>query len=871
MPNANYFSVQVNSNAVNFDVFAMTLYREVSSYFIYLFAQMVSGTPVNSFQVQIGATVNETVANLAAYLQNTYGSDPNLIITYSGNVINFEFVDQLDYEWMPNAGNAVDFTVFIGSTVPPIIAEEITPLSIKDISISIIDTYENEMPLIVEFPSDGACELSWNGGDNLLKEIMQSTLKFDMLVPEKDDAHFLHLLTGDENRFLVKVEAIDEDENKQLIWQGFLLPDQYREPYKTGVLFVDFEASDNLGTLKGKYFKPWYYQNKFPLTELLGMILERTGIEQPMLFKPSIIPAANFVKWEHINVSLKNYVNGKEYKDLHTILKDVLEANLLTIKSFRGYWWIEGLTRKKDLSGEMIMYDGKGRFFGNINFLKLNPVIMFEDGSASLDAVTPYKKVNYEWAVSGNKSMYSDNVVKIPTEQVYKSFNYIAGVDQTLRYTDKKFKDWNFNLNEDFIYNPNNFDQLILGIAFNMGINDYSYTEPMALQNYVECPEVIFVRPGILYSFEIEFFFAFLTSSSSGTSGQYYNNLIPWQLFLNGVEIMSNRPSFPEASKYNYLVKNDTTFLNYSSGSRFNLKTDFRVEQEGQLTLRICAPIVPELSPTRWFCEKLELKATEGYSENENISGDRNINFTRELDYTVKLGVSQDISIKNSMGLGLPYGLSYFRTVRDDLSSSFSFTTNHRFQPNTELELTYEAWELGGTMYQTLFQEGWAKSAFIKKANGDEIPFDNLWGSWLMGITKKAAFLTAYEGNPIIPKNYFAYTDFNAGDGIYIMQVRYPFENYLNRLSWKIYDGTVTNEFNKTLVSAIHNVIPETMYRLEGTAFQLIFPEDLPRFFFDGEDRNFIPTTLSLDLFNGKTRIVATEARYKEFTDIIFN
>jgi hypothetical protein len=196
-----------------------------------MYAQFVSGGVSDITQVQVGATVEESVANLAAFLQNVYGSDPNLFITSNSNVINFEFVDQLDYLFMGSAGNDVDFTVFVSSSNPPVFGEELDPLSFKDISISIIDTYENDLPMIVEFPQEGVCELSWNGGDDLIKEIVSSELNFNMLVPGRQDAHFLHLLTTDENRYLVKVEGINEDEQIQLIWQGFLLPDQYREPY----------------------------------------------------------------------------------------------------------------------------------------------------------------------------------------------------------------------------------------------------------------------------------------------------------------------------------------------------------------------------------------------------------------------------------------------------------------------------------------------------------------------------------------------------------------------------------------------------------------------------------------------------------------
>lgn len=868
MSNSNYFAVQFNSNPASFEVFSLTLYRDLSTYFIYMFAQFVSGGVSNITQVQVGANVEESVANLTAFLQNVYGSDPNLIITSNENVINFEFVDQLDYLFTPGAGNDVDFTVFVSSSNPPVFGEGLAPLSFKDISISIIDTYENDLPMIVEFPKEGVCELSWSGGDDLIKEIVSSELNFNMLVPGREDAHFLHLLTGDENRYLVKVEGINEDEQIQLIWQGFLLPDQYREPYTTGALFVDFSATDNLGTLKGKYFDPWVYQNRFPLPELLGMILEKTGLEQSMIFKPSIIPAASFIKWEHINVDLKYYVKGKELKDIHTILKDVLEGNLLTLKSFRGYWWIEGLTRKKDASGVAIVFDNKGRFFGNINFSKSAFPLIVEEGSASLDAITPYKKVNYEWAVDGNKNMFSEYVVKIPQEKIFKSYNYGFALQQPLRYVDLKFKEWDSVLNEDFVLNPNNHDQLRLAIAWNG--QSYNYNEQMSLQNYVQCPEIVFVKPGILYTLELEFFWGFLESDPTGLSGQVWNNYIPFQIFLDGVEIISNRPSFPDASRYTYLVKDEMSFMEYGSGSKFTLKTDFRVEQSGRLSFRVCAPIKSSLTASSWWCQKLEVKATEGYSENENISAVRDINFTNELDYSVKIGVSQDVSIKNSMGLGLPLNFSYLRTVRDDNYTPFSFTTDHRFQPNTVLELNWEGWELSGSMFQTLFQEGWSKSAFIKKANGDTFAFDNLWGSWAVNASKKAAFLTSYEGNPVIPKNYFAFTDFEEGDGIYIMQVRYAPENYLNRLDWKVYESSIINQFNKVVVSAIHSVRPETLFRLECNVLRLVFPEDLPWFYFDGEDRNFIPTTLNLDLYNGKTRFVGTEGVYKEFTDLIF-
>jgi hypothetical protein len=37
------------------------------------------------------------------------------------------------------------------------------------------------------------------------------------------------------------------------IWQGYILPDLYSEPYKQVNFFVNFTATDGLARLKGKY------------------------------------------------------------------------------------------------------------------------------------------------------------------------------------------------------------------------------------------------------------------------------------------------------------------------------------------------------------------------------------------------------------------------------------------------------------------------------------------------------------------------------------------------------------------------------------------------------------------------------------------
>jgi len=102
------------------------------------------------------------------------------------------------------------------------------------------------------------------------------------------------------------------------------------------------------------------------------------------------------------------------------------------------------------------------------------------------------------------------------------------------------------------------------------------------------------------------------------------------------------------------------------------------------------------------------------------------------------------------------------------------------------------------------------------------------------------------------------------------MHVQYAPENYANRLKWRLYGSGVIDTYPKTVAKALHGVQPEMIYRLEAQALKLLFPDNLIDFYFDNQDRNFIPTTLKLDLFNGKTSFVATEAKFTELTDITY-
>jgi len=147
--------------------------------------------------------------------------------------------------------------------------------------------------------------------------------------------------------------------------------------------------------------------------------------------------------------------------------------------------------------------------------------------------------------------------------------------------------------------------------------------------------------------------------------------------------------------------------------------------------------------------------------------------------------------------------------------------------------------------------------------------FDSLW-YYFNNPVSRLGYLKSYDGFPVIPKHYNAFSSVVSGDVLNFMDVKYAAENFSNRVNWKIYGSSVVDSYPKTLASLLFAVQPEVLFGIEGEHKGLVFPCDLLGFYFDNEDRNFIPTRLTLDLFNARTTITATEAKYVELNDITY-
>jgi len=123
-------------------------------------------------------------------------------------------------------------------------------------TIDIIDTENDDLVISNELAEAKSIVLTWKGSDEKDEiYIIGSSLSFTMLDENYTDGRFDSLFTGNETRFKVRLYHDTDSESTEddvTIWTGFLLPEQYTEPYNNGVLSIGFEAADGLGRLKGK-------------------------------------------------------------------------------------------------------------------------------------------------------------------------------------------------------------------------------------------------------------------------------------------------------------------------------------------------------------------------------------------------------------------------------------------------------------------------------------------------------------------------------------------------------------------------------------------------------------------------------------------
>lgn len=223
-----------------------------------------------------------------------------------------------------------------------------------EIHIQDVDNVEDD--LILHYAERDAIELNWLGGDSKTQPIVGSELNFSLEAGEAEDATFIELFTLDEKKWLVTLRI---SENQNIVWQGYVLPESYREPYRNSIFYVQVSAVDGLGLLKGVKLPDSFYNDEKTVMQVLCEILKLTKVDLELFFSPAILNA-NEPDWNKIFVDTLLW--DKQKDNAYELLKDLMESMRCQVFQCEGRWYIEGFNKKQLLNVTYEVYEMNGTY-----------------------------------------------------------------------------------------------------------------------------------------------------------------------------------------------------------------------------------------------------------------------------------------------------------------------------------------------------------------------------------------------------------------------------------------------------------------------------------------------------------------------------
>ncbi len=196
---------------------------------------------------------------------------------------------------------------------------------------------------VVQRPLGGAPQLRRNKSG----AICGTSLEF--LAQAQVDGEFAVLYTSNPQAF-----RVDLYQGSTLIWQGFVTPELYSEPYIAPPYNVRVTATDNLGELK---LSDYTAQGRVTIASLLSYFLGKTGLSLPVHWLNAMHPSsATSVAAENMPTSTTvnlDYMEGKTCYDVLAKMLDTFHAIIVQ----HGCQWL--VVRETDLeylrSGDTIL------------------------------------------------------------------------------------------------------------------------------------------------------------------------------------------------------------------------------------------------------------------------------------------------------------------------------------------------------------------------------------------------------------------------------------------------------------------------------------------------------------------------------------
>lgn len=678
-------------------------------------------------------------------------------------------------------------------------------------NIKIFDSSDAGLVTVLEKSQKDSIRLIWNSAEEKDVSIIGSNLNFNMLDDRTEDGRFFDLYTGNETRYRVELYNIRLQNNvatEILFWKGFLLPEQYSEPYKNGQFFVNFIATCGLGRLKGKYLPDAYYENSFSYIEFIIACTLLTGNPASLYFSPAIKNKST--EWDSIYINGEVFKVKEKRKNAYEVLEIILNDSLCTIFHEYGNWFVLGYNKRISKKISYRVYDSNSIYQETV-LITRKPIDCSKDAliAPQISVLSPLKEIVVN---------HSIEEVKIPSS-----------------WFQEKSDGWVITAQSSANYNPRN-------LFFN------NYNPDQSGITWV----TVDVKTNKLLLFNFDAFdatqFLYLRNKIYVTAGQKFKFNSKLEINRSSIDSNTSDASLANQGKWNDLIRISIIIsdfdgstvdqevvytLSFNEDRKSISVKDFIVKQSGFLDVRLYRPIggTEQESIFNIIINDINIEEV-GFVETETFINEINDEYsqTKEIDITL----SDDLkSPTKLLSTKVPRLQNVFRYSQEiEIRNTYFFQGKYYV-----VVVDFDIFPIKD-MNNFVFVKRAGQSNFIKIDNPEVV----------YNINNSEQNVFTYDVNELgfeIQNTDILKVDF--------MDYSYPSGDRADNLSWSddIYQIN-SKRYGKTIADIYRNLYKESHLSLDGSFNGLYGISSLISFNYRGK-KDYYPIKIEWDLSNGIT------------------
>ena len=708
----------------------------------------------------------------------------------------------------------------------------------------VISVYDTTLPntgadTILDFADKGTCRLVYEGSDIKFGAFMASRLEFSLEVNinlSAPDLFYKGLFSGLETRFLVELT----DQNDTLLWSGFLLPDQYGEPYTYGTFYVSFIATDGIGRLKGYTLRDQWYQARQSISKILSDCLKKTGLSLEIWMDPALSNNGALKRYDQLYLEGSSWKSGDKKENCYQILEDVIKGFGATLYQQENRWYIAGYNKKNLYNTTLHRYNADGEYIQDVDITSTNepefkPLIWYDTPDVTMKP--PFKEIALTTGVQQSESLLSENIVrqewtKTQEPQVPPPSKFWKGTGTGI--TPELFEE---NGNAFPTYSSE--DLSLTGVVgFDM-IDDllepalYSYYISLAIKPFIK-------RSSGVLKLSFQLGGRFNNPGNNVVIENYVNNdHLFYELLVDTTVLASNKTGF--ASREAYFFQMNFTYSNNNSYLDASLEIELKnVDLDGFLDFRLYN-LKDADSDSAWI-------------KNLTITYDQKVisEFTKTRSLDRSNTMADDLHFGDAV-MNVANGIVYQPPILDAELTEIIFSVGSITANN---QIVTDPILLNTTNFNLIDTN--SDRVYVKR-------FDSDYLEYVHDLTNNGSllyFIMNLEDGHQIQYYDKIYVRTATGGDPQTTTIRKQREEWT-----KSTNSNGTMRYGEALAEVMHDVYHSAVIMFEGETKGLIFPRDIISFEFDKLMRNWVTTRIEMVFGENQTRVTALEYKNENVTD----